>query len=659
MWRKILLGIILLLILVITGLYFSLPVIAESKLNQALENADSASFSQLEINFWEGNIILRDLYVLDTGGQFAGKPIKLQLERISIKRFNVLKMLRKKIAHADSFVIGKGSIEIPLHANKSANPSKKGSNIFLYQISVDNILLDSVTFDIGLSQTDSSQHARGTIVIDAEDVNIPLQNNSNFTWIGNFAMYDAKVNDSIGELAGLPFRLNLDRLEFKGLDANDLKNLGGIKADNIFIGKGNIYTVLGDRDTTKTTNKAPREKILTNILLNHFQVDSLDLKVILNPKDKRERIETSLSCQADNIIIPLHENAALSYENLILRIDSTFIWPQKSTSYYTIKNCTYNAEEQSLAVNSLEMRQSISETKYAQYFGWDKPYITLNVFKAIISGIPQNLKQLSDGINLTKITVLGLQAYLYKDKRLPHPTTPKPFPIEALSSLKFPVFIDEIEVIDGQLFYNENWREDYIPGQLSLNDMQVKINNVSSTGPTEKGEWTTVKGNMVFMTDLELAVDWQFDLRTKGKSFKLDLGIGDCPFESLNPFTENTVGARFKKGTLQGGRMLVTGNKTSGSGTLDLYYKEMKVEFLDKQSHHKNILEWAGGGLTNMVVRNNNLKDKKPKQGIVYAEPKADRAIYAFVIKLFFSGLKDIALGSSNEKKIEQQKVGK
>jgi hypothetical protein len=189
-----------------------------------------------------------------------------------------------------------------------------------------------------------------------------------------------------------------------------------------------------------------------------------------------------------------------------------------------------------------------------------------------------------------------------------------------------------------------------------LSDIDVVITNISSTGPTKQGKWTIVKGNILMLDQLELDVDWRFDLRTKGKSFTLDLGIGACTFESLNPFTENTVGVHFKKGDLQGGRLLVSGDKTSGSGTLDLFYKSMKVELLDKQTHHTGFVEWAGGGLANLVVRNNNLKNKKPQQGIVYAEPIPDRDVFTFIVKLFFAGFKDIAVGSKNQQKIEQGK---
>ena len=83
----------------------------------------------------------------------------------------------------------------------------------------------------------------------------------------------------------------------------------------------------------------------------------------------------------------------------------------------------------------------------------------------------------------------------------------------------------------------------------------------------------------------------------------------------------------------------------------------MKVELLDKQTHHTGFVEWAGGGLANLVVRNNNLKNKKPQQGIVYAEPIPDRDVFAFIVKLFFAGFKDIAVGSKNQKKILEERL--
>ncbi len=660
MWKKLLIALAIVLTVLFVAIRFGVPYYANYKLHAFLEQADTASYSHLQFDYYEGNIVLRDLYVIDTSGNLAKQPIKLRMDRIAIKGLSVWTLIKENTAQADSIVFGNGRIAMPYLQKDSTEVKepKKRKNKFLKSILLNHIIIDSVAVNLGLDAQKADERFAATISFEAKNVAIPLVKDAPLGWQGSLILRNLFFKDTQGNLSKIPVECAIDRIAITGADARELKTKHIAQIDSVVVGKGSMALGLPAKDTAKTEENTEKSKLIESILLNYVFIDSVAVNLDLNPKKVNERIDATISFEAQNVAIPFTKNAPLAYQKMSFNITNVYVQPRKSIAYFLVKSLGYNSTTNALQIDEFAMRQRIKETRYAKHFGTDKPYVKLDVYKATITGIPHDLKQLADGFHVKKIAVLGAQAYLYKDRRYPHPKTPKKFPIEALSSIKLPVRIDTILVTDGQLFYNENWREDYIPGRLSLTDINVAITNVNSTGPTNAGNFTKIKGDIVLSNELELAVNWQFDLRKKGKAFTLDLGIGTTPLKAMNSFTENTMGLHFKSGNLQGGRMVVHGDKTSGTGTLDLYYKDLKLDLMDKQTHESGIVEWAAGGLANLVVRNNNLKDQKPHQGIVYAEPLPDRAIYGYIVRLFFSGFKDIALGSKNEEKAEARKNG-
>ena len=473
-------------------------------------------------------------------------------------------------------------------------------------------------------------------------------------WNGNLVLHDIYLHDTTGNLSAQPVQLSLDRLAIKGVDLWRAYREKHLVIDSIILGRGFAYVPLTGKDTSAHDNK-PLKLPIHQIAVNHLQIDSIGIDLALNNSNLNERFAGVINFKVDSLRIPLNRDAELMYKNTTLRISNIYAQPKKSLAWFTSDSLVYNGLANQLYMHGFKMRQRLDQAHYAKHFGFDKVHIALDVYRLQINGLPKKLGSLQEGVHLPYISVFGMQANLFKDRRLPHPSDEKKFIIEQLSELEIPIRIDTIDIIDGQLQFNENWRDDLVPGRLLLSDIQARMLNLNNTGPTENGNWTTINADITLYQRLKLDVDWRFDLRHNGIPFTLDLGIGRTPFSVLNPFTENTVGLRFKKGNLLGGRLFVEGNKKSGAGTLELYYNDMKVEFLNKEDHHTNIVHWAEGGLANLVVRNNNERGKRERLGIVYAEPLLDRAIFSFAVRMFFSGFKDIALSSNNEAKVAER----
>ncbi len=659
MWKKIIIAVGILMILLFAIIRFGAPYYIEKKIHFFLNNADTASYKQIQFDFWEGNLKVHNLFVIDSSGSLAQQPLKLNIELIVIKHFNLFALIRTNTANVDSLVITNGSISLPIHQKEKTEEKKKQKEKFIKSLFIANVVLTDVHTNLMLDKTDSQEYINAEIYFRASNVLIPLQKQKPLAWQGDLTLNNFKINDSKGFVFNQPFWLHLDHASLHGLDAAHFKAQKLVEIDSLTLGKGDVTLGLVKKTNTAITQNTSKQKAIEGLSLKRIHVDSVHFALDLNTQIAHEKFETDIQIEAEDLVVPLHKDAPFKYATLQIALNNLYYQPKKSIAYYQLENVQFSSENKSLELNEFRLKQRLSETQYANHFGTDKLFVELAIFKTTFKGLPAQLESLSQGLHLQKLTLLGAQSRMYKDKRLPHPDKEKKFPFELLQELNFPLHIDTIAIVDAQLFYNENWREDYVPGRIALNNMHLAITNVSSTGPTKFGDWTRIDGKIELLNNLQLDIDWRFDLRKKAKFFTLRLNLGTTSLASLNPFTENTFGIRFKKGTLQGGQLYVEADKKFGKGTLDLYYKDMRLNFMDNETHNKNFIEWAGGGLANLVARNNNMKQKNPKQGYVYAERVTNRSIIAYVIRLFFSGFKDIALSSSNKKKAKKRTLDK
>jgi len=526
--KKFLITFVVVILALAATVWFGAPGLADYQLRKLLEKADTASYSYLELDLWEGNVVVHDIFLRDSSGVISKQPMHIALNRLAIKGLDVWRLYKTKELHIDSLALGKGYLKLPLFNNEAGHTP-------------------------------------------------------------------------------------------------------------------------ADTNVVDTANAPPPSYPISLLSLRYVAIDSIGVLMSLNPKNPNERYAATLSVRADSLLLPMGDMADLYYQDATFTMRDVYVQMPKKVAYYMLDSLVLKAENGAADIYGFKLRQRISRNRYGAYFKSDKPYGTVDVPHVALKGLPTLRKGIKNGLHLSKITVHDPQGYVYKNHRYPHTTNVKPFIIEMLFKVKTPITVDTVDVLDGQLLFNDNWREDYVPGNMNLTQINVRMVNFTNA-PTKKGDWTLLTGSFTLFDELKIDLDWRFDLAKKGKAFTLDLLIGQAPFSILNSFTENTFGARFIRGNIQGGRMRVEGDHVSGGGTLDLYYSNMKIELLDRKDHDKNFWQWAGGGLANTAVRNNNLRNSKPKQGICYREPEADRVVFRYAIYLFFSGFQDIALGSNNEK---------
>jgi hypothetical protein len=158
MWKKIIIALVLFLLLIAIGIRIGVPYYAGKQIGKLLTEADSASYSYLDIDMWAGDIIINDIYLSDTNGNIARQPVFLQLDAINISGANIWRAYRKKILTIDEVHLGRGFIDLALAPGDSAQTNhKRGKTAALHQIELQKVRIDSLGFHIGLNEKNEQE----------------------------------------------------------------------------------------------------------------------------------------------------------------------------------------------------------------------------------------------------------------------------------------------------------------------------------------------------------------------------------------------------------------------------------------------------------------------------------------------------------------------
>jgi len=478
-------------------------------------------------------------------------------------------------------------------------------------------------------------------------------------WHGIIEIKGLYIADTSGNLAGTPLYINVDRIAVTGIDLLDFYRNQSITADSVLVGKGRVSFLKPEKnsDTVEVVMETPNTPV-DKLKVARFQVDSVGVNMYFNRKKLEDHTSMIAHLEADSVMIFPKIRDKVKASHFALELTELYFQAKKGIQYFTAQSLIYNSDDSKLTVNDFKMRNRIDKMRYAKYFGHSKAHVDVNVFKLEVLGIPLSYELYLDSIEIPKINLLGAQAFVYKSKNYPQTKKHKKFPLEAIYSLPFLLHIDTIQVTDSQIFYQESWQPDFAPGKLDVNNVSATIYNITNH-KKPKNKFATIEANLSLYKNLELYTIIKFDHNKKGQHFTMDVEIGNADVRLFNNYTEHTVRVRLLGGKIHNGKMSITANKNVGTGTLDLFYSDLKIEILGKDDDISKFKKWVGTTAVNMAIRQNNLPGQKPIQGKIEMKPELNKAIFGYMTKMFFNGFGDIALGESVNSQLKKQQVRK
>lgn len=473
-------------------------------------------------------------------------------------------------------------------------------------------------------------------------------------WSGHISVDSLYLSDTAGLIFGVPIHAEIAEIKILHINTRKLLLRKHLQVDTVRFSSGQVAAIFTSENDSIKSPHPKKKNPLKSIEIGNTHLDSLTFDFLFHPTDTSVHAKGMLQAIATEMYIPLKKPEDFNAESIDFSITDLYAQNNDGITYYHVKEIGLNDVKHELLIRDIHIKQRLKTYEYARHFGFDKLHFEIDADSIAFRKLAP-VKTLMQNIRLPKIDIYAPMANLFKDKRYKHKSHRRKFPFEALADASLPFDIDTITVNDGALYFKALSRDDGKTAKINLTSVNAEICQVSSNPNSPFEDWTKINARVVFYHQLKFDFTWKFDRRRNGKSFLFDGKFGRAPLAIWNSFIENKIDMRFKSGTLLSGRLLAEGNTINGEGTLDFFYKDMKIDILKKQDHQTDFGLDIMGGATNLIIRNNNLPDKNPKTGIVYAEPRQDRFVIDFLWRLLQSGIKDIMMPTNNDRKAEER----
>ncbi len=186
-------------------------------------------------------------------------------------------------------------------------------------------------------------------------------------------------------------------------------------------------------------------------------------------------------------------------------------------------------------------------------------------------------------IYLDKIIIDNLHCNIYHDLAPPEDHSVRYLFGKKLRDVKFPLFVNQIQLRNSGLVYEENAVNGNKPGKLTFDDFNANIRNVNNTKIKGLPTLVSVDANFKFYGTAPTTATWKFDVKDLDDKFTIAGNIQKLSVDNVNLFVRPYLNVTLD-GKIDYLKFDYYGSNAGIAGKFYFKYSDMYVNFLNKKS---------------------------------------------------------------------------
>lgn len=509
----------------------------------------------------------------------------------------------------------------------------------------------------------------------------------------NLSITEMRVDEQTAK-GNIPFAY--EKFLISGRELNYITSNQNIWVKSIAV---NPNTVESHGIAIKSTNHDPRQTSMDltlnhiNAKVNHWKLENSKLKMDVdrialdglngsltpakNKKNKKPSISgidypltvKTVSIKNSNVGVN-QDYGGLSFKNLFATFNNVRITEESSKRKLPVevgsyqlssKNFKYQTEFYTLGAGSIKLNQNqfqlttfnvkpkYSRSQFTRLIPKERDLYDITV-KGISGSGNWNLFTGKQAVNIAQINIIGADANIFRSKVPKDDESIKPMYSELLRKIKFPLIVNNLNLKNSRLVYEEDTEKSDGPGKLVFENFNMNVKNLNS-GKGVKNTLIPIVIDCSFMNASPMHINWHLNTASMDDTFTISGNISDLAAPNINKFIEPYLKIR-ATGSINNLAFDFKGNKRGIGGKFNLKYKNLKVEILTKNKE-KNVILSA---IANLIVKTDS--GTYPESVIVeHVERDPTKSFFNLFWKGVESGLKKSLIGEGAveaEKKIKE-----
>ena len=319
------------------------------------------------------------------------------------------------------------------------------------------------------------------------------------------------------------------------------------------------------------------------------------------------------------------------------------------TQFYRMTTGVLKADQNNIRIAQFVMKPLISRSQFIRMIPVERDLYDIKAAQITANGT-WDLFSDQKSINASNVTIQSADANIFRSKIPKDDPKEKPLYSRMLRSIKIPMVVNNLNLRNSVLVYEEDTPESAGPGKLTFGNFNMNVKNLNSAKMKGKPTRVDIKINCSFMNLAPLSVNWNFDVADQRDVFNISGRTTNLPATGINPFIRPYLHVT-ATGTIQEMLFNFRGNPKGLNGSFNLRHKDLKVAILDKENREKKGFLTA---IANLLVKSDSGKLPEDVE-IEDVERDPTKSFFNLFWKGIEQGLKKTLIGIN----IDTSKKGK
>ncbi|MFI5134239.1 MAG: hypothetical protein ACHQD9_00170 [Chitinophagales bacterium] len=304
-----------------------------------------------------------------------------------------------------------------------------------------------------------------------------------------------------------------------------------------------------------------------------------------------------------------------------------------------------------LRIDSFKLQPKDSAQEYLNKRPWQSDYISLNGSSVTLSGIDVDQWRKDSLLKVHKMDFQNFYVDVFRDKRIPFQHgVEKPMPTQLIHSITTHFNVDSVTLQNSNIYYHEfsniTNREGTVPIE-NINAVMKKFGN-DHGGNTDT---LSIKGTAQLLSAYLSKFHYKEVYNDSLSSFKLTVKAWPIQLTDFSKITNPLAAIEVNSGKCDTLIARASGNKYASIGQMQFYYRDLKVNLLDRQDtmNKRLSLSFVNFVANKFVIRPNNRRDSK-----IFFVRDQERFVFNYWSKMILSGVLSSAGIKSNRKYSKQ-----
>lgn len=273
------------------------------------------------------------------------------------------------------------------------------------------------------------------------------------------------------------------------------------------------------------------------------------------------------------------------------------------TKFYNMTAGSLKLNQNTVNVNSFVMKPLVSRAQFIRMIPVESDLYDIKASQITANGT-WDLFSDQKLIRASNVMIHNADANIFRSKIPEDDPKEKPLYSRMLRSIKIPMVVNNLNLKDSKLVYEEDTPESAGPGKLTFSNFNMNVKNLNSAKIKGNPTRVDIKINCSFMNLAPLTVNWNFDVADQSDRFAISGRTTNLPATGINPFIRPYLHVT-ATGTIQEMLFNFRGNPKGLNGKFNLKHKDLKVTILDKDNREKKGFLTA---VANLLVKSDSGK---------------------------------------------------